>query len=222
MGDDVSESQRVAKLLGAVRDEYESVVTALRIVSDKITWDGVAARIQDEYDCRVSSSPKNKSNAQEVQQRKDRPKCYGCGKVGHKIRDSKNKEEDTSDTESEKKVERRRAKSNSAKKAVDKKVKTKDRTLVSVEGTVTMQSRVMYDRDEAADEFLIDSGASSHMSATDDIMINLREIPEREILIAHMQTLVCHSMGDVDIVLYDEDGKRTTKATMKDVMFVPG
>jgi uncharacterized membrane protein len=55
----------------------------------------------------VSSSPKNKKalNAQEVKQRKDRPKCYGCGKVGHEIRDCNNKEDDTSDTESEKKVE---------------------------------------------------------------------------------------------------------------------
>jgi hypothetical protein len=71
----------------------------------------------------VSSSPKNKKNAlnvQEVNQRKDRPKCYGCGKVGHKIRDCNNKEDDTSDTESEKKVERRRAKSSSAKKATRK------------------------------------------------------------------------------------------------------
>jgi gag-polypeptide of LTR copia-type len=45
MGDEVSESQEVAKLLGAVRDEYESVVTALRNVSDKLTWDSVAARL---------------------------------------------------------------------------------------------------------------------------------------------------------------------------------
>jgi gag-polypeptide of LTR copia-type len=50
MGDEVSESQRVAKLLGAVRDEYESVVTALRTVSEKLTLDSVAARLQDEYD----------------------------------------------------------------------------------------------------------------------------------------------------------------------------
>jgi hypothetical protein len=92
----VSESQRVAKLLGAVRDEYESVVTALRTVSDKLTWDSVAARLQDEYGFRVSSSPKNKKkalNAQEVKQRKDRPKCYSCGKVGHKIRDCNNKDD---------------------------------------------------------------------------------------------------------------------------------
>jgi hypothetical protein len=94
--------------------------------------------------------------------------------------------------------------------------------LNSVERTAATQSRKMYDRDEAADDFLIDSGASSHMSATGEIMINLREIPEREILTASMQTLVCNSMGDVDIVLYDEDGMRTTKATMKDVLHVPG
>jgi hypothetical protein len=94
--------------------------------------------------------------------------------------------------------------------------------LTSVEGTAATQSREMYDRHEVADEILIDSGASSHMSATDEIMINLREILEREILTANMQTLVCNSIGDVDIVLYDEDGKRTTKATMKDVLYVPG
>jgi gag-polypeptide of LTR copia-type len=90
MGDEVSESQRVAKLLGVVRDEYEFVVTALRTVSNKLTWDSVAARLQDEYDCRMSSSPNNKKKAlkaQEVNKRKDRPKCYGCEKVGHKIRD---------------------------------------------------------------------------------------------------------------------------------------
>jgi hypothetical protein len=92
--------------------------------------------------------------------------------------------------------------------------------LTSVERTAAMQSRVMYDRDEAADEFFIDSGACSHMSATDEIMINQREIPEREILTANMQTLVCRSMGDVDIVLYDEDGKRTTKATVKFVLYL--
>jgi gag-polypeptide of LTR copia-type len=63
MGDDVSESQRVAKLMGAVSEEYESVVTALRTVSDKLTWDGVAARLQDEYDRRVSSSPNKKKKA---------------------------------------------------------------------------------------------------------------------------------------------------------------
>jgi hypothetical protein len=70
-----------------------------------------------------------------------------------------------------------RAKNSSAKKAVDKRDKKKDRTLLSVGRTVAMQSRMKYDRDEAADEFLIDSCASSHMSATDEIMINLRESP---------------------------------------------
>jgi hypothetical protein len=90
---------------------------------------------------------------------------------------------------------------------VDKKDKRKKRTLTSVERTAATQSREIYDRDEAADEFLIDSGASSHMSATDEIMINLRKIPEREILTANMQTLMCNSMGGVDIVLYDEDGR---------------
>jgi hypothetical protein len=57
---------------------------------------------------------------------------------------------------------------------VDKKDTKKDRTLTSVERTAAMQSRGMYDRDEAADEVLIDTGASSHISATDENMMNLR------------------------------------------------
>jgi hypothetical protein len=44
-----------------------------------------------------------------------------------------------------------------------------------------MPSRLLCDRDESADELLIDSGASSHMSATEEIMIDAREIPERDL-----------------------------------------
>jgi hypothetical protein len=53
-------------------------------------------------------------------------------------------------------------KSISAKKSVGKKDTKKDRTLTSVERTAAIQPRELYDRDEAAAEFLIDSGASSH------------------------------------------------------------
>jgi predicted aspartyl protease len=67
--------------------------------------------------------------------------------------------------------------------------------MISIERTVAMQSRLLCGRDESADELLIDSGASSHMSVTEEIMIDLREIPEREILTANMQTLVGHSMS---------------------------
>jgi hypothetical protein len=57
----------------------DSVVTALRTVSDKLTWDSVAARLQEEYDCRESSCPNNNKKAlkaHEVKKRKDNPKCY--------------------------------------------------------------------------------------------------------------------------------------------------
>jgi hypothetical protein len=74
----------------------------------------------------VSFSPndtKKALKALEVNKRKNIPKCYGCRKVGHKIRDCKNKEDDTSDTESEKNVERSRAKNSLAKKAAGEKDK---------------------------------------------------------------------------------------------------
>lgn len=173
MADKVSESQRVVKLMGTVSVEYESVVTALRTVSDKLTWDGVAARLQDEYDCRVSSSPNKKQalKAQEVYQRNYKPRCYGCGKLGHKVRDC-NKENVSSDEESDNAKRKSGARKSSAKKAVDKKEKKKYRTLIAIEtsGEMAMHSRVSGDRHEAPDEFLIDSGASSHMSATYGIL----------------------------------------------------
>jgi DNA polymerase III gamma/tau subunit len=65
MGDEMSESQRVAKLLGAVHDEsVVTVVTALRTVSDKLTWDSAAARLLDEYDCSVVQSQEQEECAE--------------------------------------------------------------------------------------------------------------------------------------------------------------
>lgn len=50
----MSERQKVAKLVGSVGEEDESVLVAHRTFAITLTWDTVAARIQDEYHRRGS------------------------------------------------------------------------------------------------------------------------------------------------------------------------
>jgi hypothetical protein len=77
-------------------------------------------------------------------------------------------------------------------------------------------------KEKEDDHFLIDSGASSHMAKTRNIMSNVKKIPGRKIVTANNEILVCNQSGDVDVRMYDPEGDMITTARLRKVLYVPG
>jgi hypothetical protein len=76
--------------------------------------------------------------------------------------------------------------------------------------------------EQEVDQFLTDSGASSHMAKTRNIISNVKKIPERTIVTANNEVLVCNQSGDVDVRMYDPEGDMITTARLRKVLYVPG
>lgn len=60
------------------------------------------------------------------------------------------------------------------------------------------------------------------MNASYDVLTNVRSIPEHQIVTAKKETLSGRAQGEVKVVLYDANGGRRKKATMRIVLYVPG
>ena len=69
-------------------------------------------------------------------------------------------------------------------------------------------------------EFLLDSGASSHMSCEPAWMHNLHPIPSREIRLADNSIIQAHAAGDL-ILEAHHNNNSVQKVTVKDVLLVP-
>jgi hypothetical protein len=69
-------------------------------------------------------------------------------------------------------------------------------------------------------DFLLDSGASSHMSCESSWMQNFHRIPSREIRLADNSMKQAHAAGDL-ILEAHQRSKSVQKVTVKDVLLVP-
>jgi gag-polypeptide of LTR copia-type/Zinc knuckle len=195
MGDAVVEGQRVATLLRSLGAEYESIVVALRTVPGNMSWDDLTARLQDEYERRESSM--NEGGAALISsQRKNRGlKCFACGKYGHiKTNCTEKSSRGSEESDSDDGAEMKRSKKSYSTKASEK--KQPDRKCdESRNGMRLLTAKDAKEQED--DQFLNDSGASSHMAKPRNIMTNVKKIPERKTVTANNEVLVCNRSGDV-------------------------
>jgi gag-polypeptide of LTR copia-type len=220
MGDAVVEVQRVATLLRSVGAEYESIVLALRTVPGNMSWDDLTARLLYEYERRESAKNEGGASLISSQRMKRGPKCFSCGKYGHiKTNCTEKSSRGSEDSDSDDDAKKKRLKKSYSTKASKKKKPDRKRD-ESRKGMRLLMAKDAKEQED--DQVLIDSGASSHKAKTRDIMTSVKKIPERKIVTANNEVLVCNQSGDVDVRMYDPEGDVITTARLRKVLYVPG
>jgi hypothetical protein len=185
-----------------------------------MSWDDLTARLQDEYERRESSM--NEGGAALISsQRKNRGlKCFACGKYGHiKTNCNEKSSRGSEESDSDDGAKMKRSKKSYSTKAAEK--KQPDRKCdESRNGMRLLTAKDAKEQED--DQFLNDSGASSHMAKPRNIMTNVKKIPERKTVTANNEVLVCNRSGDVDVRVYDPEGDMITTARLRKVLYVPG
>jgi hypothetical protein len=197
----------------------ESIIVALRTIPVELSWDDLTARLQYEYERRESARNEGGAALISSQRKKRGPKCFVRGKYGHiKANCTEKSSRRSDDSDSDDDARKKRSKKSYSAKSSDKK-KPDRKHDESRKGMRLLMAKYV---EEQEDQFLIDSGASSHMAKTRNIMINVKKIPKRKIVTANNEVLVCNQSGDVDVRMYDPEGDMITTARLRKVLYVPG
>lgn len=65
----------------------------------------------------------------------------------------------------------------------------------------------------------VDSGATTHMTMNESVLVNKKAVLDKEVIVANNSKLKANCAGDMSVIL--DNGKVKSKATFKDVTYVP-
>ena len=225
----------IIMFMHSMNGKYEATIAALRTLGDeKLTWEDVTTRLIEEYNTNThKGSASTGNNATALATLKSSPTliCSQCGKPGHesancwwnpnnprnklgkggKVGGAKqrannaNTNQITENSNKESHLTQRRRQKSKVSKSRDDKI---------------LMLNVSSHENASRNEFLLDSGASSHMSCEPGWMHNLHPIPSREIRLADNSIIQAHAAGDL-ILEAHHNNNSVQKVTVKDVLLVP-
>jgi hypothetical protein len=191
MNEKIGESMRVAILFNSLSEakDYEGVITALRTISEEMTWDKATTRLIEEWERKDSSrkTEKPETKAFYAQTKKSKTlKCWNCDKKGHiaancRSKKAKSDSDDDTDTDGKKDSKKGRKMQKNSENA------GKPRAAVVI-SAFAGESWHDYGSEES---FIVDSGASWHMCKAKDLFHDMRPIPERDIVLGNNSTSAC-------------------------------
>src|SRR5277367_5281162 len=118
-------------------------------------------------------------------------RCNYCGEKGHKAADCPKKQGNKSE--------------NSSSKS---------------ESTAVVQANTTSGNDWKKDEWILDSGATSHMCNDERKFCQLEKIADRSVVLPNKQSVKIEGTGDVKILTKTKDG--TVTVSLQQVLYVPG
>lgn len=215
-GAKMEELDIIVHLLLTLPKSFENLVTALETMNqDDLKLDFVKTRLMDEHNKRTgmtSSNKPNESSAMNVNHKKKKLTCYGCGKIGHiksKCRAQNSQKKDSSEN---------------ANKAGDGKAATMCAVVSEHEKSCKAQPTVhahttQRNDDSAHIKFVFDSGATQHMVNDKRYFDHLENVDEIEISVAKKnQCISANQQGEITVKTF-HDGDSSSK-TMQNVLLV--
>ena len=206
VGAPVSEDDLVITLLGSLNDSYQFLITALESRSDTLTWELVSSRLLHEEMKRKEQGADGATHGQAFMvrdnKRKGRPvkktgACHQCGKIGHWIAECPSRGQDGAE-------KHRFQRANVAQE------NDSGDYLFSIGGTDTIKSNNVW---------LVDSGATQHMTCSKTFMRNYKVFTPVDVHLA--DDGIVQAIGSGDIVMSMKTPQGIKKGVLTNVWHIP-
>ena len=203
IGDPVSEEDRVVHLLASLPESYDVLVTALEAQSENVPmWELVTERLLHEETKLKGKAAHNHTDGRKalVACQNSRPKkpftCHFCKRPGHFKRDCR----------------KFLASQRKQQGAITAEAKSDEEGLLTIHALATTTSR---------GSWIVDSGATCHMSNNRDLFVELRELQiPQEVTLGDGRSLEGTAEGTVKLETLLPNGT-TKKCRLENVLLVP-
>jgi len=210
VGAPVNEDDLVITLLGSLSESYQFLITALESRADTLTWELVTSRLQHEDMKRKEQGGDGVVVGQAFmssdKKRSGRPvkktgACNYCGKTGHWIAECPSRVQDNNGNSANPRQRFQRA------------------NVVRDEDSGEYLFSVGSVQDKSNSVWLIDSGATQHMSHTKGFMKNYKSIDPVDVHLADDGVVQAIGTGDIVLLIKTPNGDK--KGVLTNVWHIP-
>ena len=217
LGETVSELNKVAILLRSVQESYPTLVTALLARGDdELTLMFAKQALLDEEQRRTKgdsgSDTRQGDSALKARIRGRKPGvCYRCGQAGHYQRDCRKPPKPT----------KQHSQHHQSKHHADKAEETKEESQSDSEDSKMFYANEVLMAGIEENEWIIDSGASRHMTFQRDVLRHYEEFEKPELVgLGDGRTVEALGTGEVKFISYLPHNRRVV-GWMSNVLYVP-
>jgi hypothetical protein len=214
----------IIMFLHSMNGKFEATIAALKTMSDdSLTWNDVTARMIEESSSHSRASSTTPQTALVLGNTLP-TSCSSCGKHGHESDtcwwNPNNPKNRLRNKAAEKNTKHKAANASCSQGRSDKSRTSKTSRKEKSNKEKALMLNVVKMPHTSPNDFLLDSGASSHMSPNQDWFHRLYQIPPRQISLGDSSKVTATAAGDIMLKLPYKNGA-VLKLLITKVLYVP-